>query len=217
MAKPDSTARARLEALREQGAAQIDPVHFRYMEALLARSEGLEAAVRRRVNDRLESALRACQSRVDAASSPRPCADGTSRPRPLQALLAYIGRLSHPPGCVPDGPAHVAHEAGELKSVAIFRDTWLSLSVTQELNAALARAPDNAGPLNSHILVLQAMEMMRDIAPEYLQHFITHVDGLLWLEHAASTGKPAQKSGPGDRLRKPAAKTRRKPAPDRGG
>jgi hypothetical protein len=37
------------------------------------------------------------------------------------------------------------------------------------------------------------MELMRDTAPDYLSHFITYADSLLWLEQAISS-VPAKKS-----------------------
>jgi hypothetical protein len=37
---------------------------------------------------------------------------------------------------------------------------------------------------------------MRDTSPEYLQHFMSYVDGLLWLEQADSQSKPAPKVAP---------------------
>lgn len=127
--------------------------------------------------------------------------------RVLQELLGHIRALAQD---VPMGPvsgADTGMACGELKSVAFFRDTWLSLSVNQQLSAALAQVPDNAGPLNSHLLALQSLELMRDVSPEYLQHFMSYVDGLLWLELAENGSRPAAKTaatrGERDKKRKP--------------
>jgi hypothetical protein len=49
---------------------------------------------------------------------------------------------------------------------------------------AIARKPANAGPLNSHVLVLQALGMMQTLSPEYLRRFLAHVEALQWLELA---------------------------------
>ena len=111
------------------------------------------------------------------------------------------------PGAGRDVGAEVHELSDELRSVACFRDAWLKLSVNQQLSSALAQAPDNAGPLNSHILALQSLELMRDTSPEYLQHFMSYVDGLLWLEQADSGSRPAPKvakvRGERDKGRKP--------------
>ena len=41
--------------------------------------------------------------------------------------------------------------------------------------------------MNSQHLVLRSLERMRDIAPDYLQGFMSYIDTLIWLEHAAPT------------------------------
>jgi hypothetical protein len=58
------------------------------------------------------------------------------------------------------------------------------------------RKPANAGPLNSHALVLQVLSLMRDLSPEYLRRFVGTVETLQWLERAGDklpreTRKPA--------------------------
>lgn len=128
----------------------------------------------------------------------------------LGALMAHIRQAAQDAsnGAVRASEPDAAGQTGlELKSIAFFRDTWLTLSVNQQLSAALAQAPDNAGPLNSHILALQSLELMRDVSPEYLQHFMSYADGLLWLELAENGSKPAPKAAAArsdrDRKRKP--------------
>lgn len=139
--------------------------------------------------------------------------------RVLQALLGHIRALAQdlPLGAAPGAGGDTDPACGELKSVAFFRDSWISLSVNQQLSAALAQVPDNAGPLNSHLLALQSLELMRDVSPGYLQHFMSYVDGLLWLELAENGSKPAVKPAPArgerDKKRKPA----RSSAPPPGG
>lgn len=124
---------------------------------------------------------------------------------PLAELLAHI-RLHTQEGRH-GGPAHATgggiEPRGELRSMQYFRSTWSRLSVDRQLTRALAQAPENAGPLNSHFLLLQALTQMRDIAPEYLRQFMAYADALLWLDQADSSRSPAQKSaGRGERDRK---------------
>jgi hypothetical protein len=78
-----------------------------------------------------------------------------------------------------------ARQTAELKSVAWFHETWSKLSTEQQLTQTLAQAPENAGPMNSQHLVLRSLQAMRDIAPDYLQSFMSYIDTLIWLEHAA--------------------------------
>jgi hypothetical protein len=72
----------------------------------------------------------------------------------------------------------------ELKSVRLFRSTWSKLSADKQLNAALDKAPRNAGPINSHMLVLRSLALMRDISPDYLNRFISYADTLVHLEQS---------------------------------
>lgn len=85
-------------------------------------------------------------------------------------------------------------DQAELKSLRYFRDTWSKLSVDQSVTQALATGPSNAGPLNSHSLVLQSLQLMRDTAPDYLNRFMTYADALLWLDQASSGSKPTKKN-----------------------
>lgn len=122
--------------------------------------------------------------------------EGEERPSPLARLVAHAA-----PPC-PEGldPGQAADPgdgaAPELKSLRYFRHTWTRLSVGQQVAQALAQGPENAGPLNSHRLVLQAVETMRDISPDYLDRFLSYIDALLWLDRRVS-GSPATQKIPG--------------------
>ena len=136
---------------------------------------------------------------------------------PLADLASYIAERSAPaPGmhdapdsradavpaaslAEPAAPADSANATGsvrELKSLRYFRSTWSALSVDRQLAQALAQGPENAGPLNSHRLVLRSLQLMRDVAPNYLQRFMSYADALLWLERAEASGTPAKKAPP---------------------
>jgi hypothetical protein len=43
----------------------------------------------------------------------------------------------------------------------------------------LQQAPKNAGPINSHMLVLRSLELMCDISPDYLDCFMSYAETLL--------------------------------------
>ena len=110
---------------------------------------------------------------------------------PLADLAAYIAQHSSTDqdGAAANVGAPVRPSA-ELKSLRYFRNTWAKLSVEQQLAQALAQGPENAGPLNSHLLVLRSLQLMRDISPDYLNRFMSYVDTLLWLEQADGGGMP---------------------------
>jgi DUF2894 family protein len=70
----------------------------------------------------------------------------------------------------------------ELKTIRRFRNTWSKLSADTQVAQVLAQPPKNAGPLNSHMLVLRSLASMRDISPDYLNRFMSYADTLLRLD-----------------------------------
>ena len=197
-----------IASLRQQGADQIDPVRFHFIEALAQRAQTQTLPVRRVVEDKLTAALadyrqRVEQANVRAVEAARHAEEASSTP--LADLLSHIA-LQASQGTDDDSAENAGHQ-DELKSLRQFRDDWSKLSVSQTVNKALAAGPTNAGPLNSHALVLQALRQMRDTAPDYLGRFMAYADTLFWLDQANSNNAPAKKST----ARSKAAK-KRKPA-----
>ena len=72
----------------------------------------------------------------------------------------------------------------DLRSTVRFRETWARISAETVVDQATHRAPENAGPLNAHNLVLRALGHMRDLSPDYLRRFMGHADSLMWLDQA---------------------------------
>jgi hypothetical protein len=101
---------------------------------------------------------------------------------PLAELNAYI-RRAREAAAEPLQPGEV-HDPEELASVRRFKRAWGSQLALAKFDEALARGPANAGPLNSHALVLRSLAMMREISPEYLRRFLLYVETLQWLEGA---------------------------------
>lgn len=128
----------------------------------------------------------------------RPCA-------PLAQLNQYIQnvkqdgidhRLASGPGSrlVSDMEA-----SSEMASVRRFREAWSRIAAEDQVDQAVGRGPVNAGPLNSHMLVLRSLALMRKLSPDYLRRFLSHVDTLLWLDQANQKytpvkAKPARRS-----------------------
>lgn len=173
------------ECLAAGGADEHDPVGWRVIEAMTRRLDALRgparAALTRRIERRL-AALRTRRGRADSAH-PAPAQDG-----PLAALLEHLARQAGAAAADGDVAGAEACDAAELKSVRRFRSTWSRLRLEQQLARACAAAPDNAGPLNSQHLSVQALIRMRDIAPAYLEAFICQVDALLWLQQVDAMG-----------------------------
>jgi hypothetical protein len=70
----------------------------------------------------------------------------------------------------------------ELKTVRESRATWARMSVDKQLALAMKQGPKNAGPINSHNLVLRSLAMMQDISPGYLSRMVSYVDTLVSLD-----------------------------------
>lgn len=115
-------------------------------------------------------------------------------PAPAASLRDVVRQLA-PHAALPvdagfDGVLHGGSSLRpELKATRYFRQTWSKLSVDKRVTQALAQAPKNAGPINSHRLVLRSLALMRDISPDYLNRFTSYVDTLLCLDQCEKKGK----------------------------
>jgi hypothetical protein len=67
--------------------------------------------------------------------------------------------------------------------------------VDRQASQAIARGPANAGPLNSHMLVLRSLLSMRDLSADYLCCFVSYADTLLRLEQASGAKAAAGENG----------------------
>lgn len=189
-----------------------DAVRLHFLQALARRTQEREGAVKHLLEEKLDRATAAHHARVaqqaDAVVT-EPHRHSSPQPSPLAALTdALTQRIpKNARGAV--GAERRDSDLGtrpELKSIRYFRETWSKLSVDKQLAQAIAQGPENAGPLNSHQLVLRSLAVMRDIAPNYLNRFMSYADTLLWLDQADS--RPVVKNtveGEGVKKRKPAA------------
>lgn len=187
-----------MEALRSAGAPRLDPVRWRYLELLAQRMEGQPEAVRSRLQERLAQGLEAMRERVAQAQPAAPVAKARGTRiapplRPLAQLNAYIAAATKE---APEGqPGGEGDASPEIRSVRRFRETWSKIDAERQVDQAVVRAPENAGPLNSHTLVLRSLGLMRDLSPDYLRRFLVHVDALLWLSQAEPGGAAAEGKG----------------------
>lgn len=105
-----------------------------------------------------------------------------AKPSPLAALNAHIAQASQ--AAASGTAATRADPWPQLRSARRFRETWERLGAEKTVVQATHRAPENAGPLNSHMLVLRTLGLMSELSPHYLRRFLAHTETLLWLEHA---------------------------------
>lgn len=126
-------------------------------------------------------------------------------PQPLQPD-AEPAATDAPPGALAQLLQHIErHNAAgsELKTVQQHRSTWAQLQIDQRLHQALVQVPDNAGPLNTQRLLLQALSLMRETSPPYLQHFMAHAEALLWLDATSPARVQPRKEPAQSRRRAP--------------
>lgn len=134
---------------------------------------------------------------------------GAERSGPLAGLVQQINQHGSAPAQAHAGGVAPAH-TGELNALRYFRTSWSQLRVDQQLTQSLAKTPDNAGPLNSQRLVLQALGLLRQEAPDYLRRLMSSVDTLLWLDQAAvgATAPPSSPARAGRDKRRKASRSK---------
>lgn len=82
----------------------------------------------------------------------------------------------------------------ELKSMKVFRESWVKQVSDSRVTAAINDAPENPGPLNPQMLMIRSLDVMRDLSPQYLNRFVSYLDSLLWLEQAGEKLVPEKPS-----------------------
>ena len=206
-------------------AARLAPLPYARRQALSRLAEAQPGIVQERLQARLQALTAQIEQMQAAATAPPPAASATavSAPTsppasPLAELLAYIGEQALPDLPFAEQKSHLSTvdrgntekssaplpigqsaAAPELKAVAYFRDAWSRLSTEQQLTQTLAQAPENAGPMNSQHLVLRSLQVMREVAPDYLQGFMSYIDTLIWLEQVDPTRPPTKTAGEGEK------------------
>lgn len=201
-------ALARLQALRAAGQGRGDPIGLAYLEALARQAQAHYGPLQTRLLQRLGAALdRFEQAQAGAVKEYPPVqGDPASTRLGAAAVLAELNHLLREASAsapVADGEeavsAPVCTPGGrpEMKSVTRFREGWSRLRAETRVTEALGRKPENAGPLNSHALLLRSLDLMRGLSPDYLRRFVTHVDALLWLDAAGQKPYPPKGKGKG--------------------
>jgi hypothetical protein len=164
-----------------------DAVRMRFVEALSRRAKGQPEAVQRI----LEAKANACRAALSpfTAGDPVPGHDHKPDLSKKAATLSPLAQLNqHIRNARPTAETHVH---GELANVRRFRRAWSHKRSQDHLATAIARKPANAGPINSHVLVLEALAMMQELSPDYLRRFMGQLEAVQWLERARE--KPLQK------------------------
>ncbi|MBB4605203.1 DUF2894 domain-containing protein [Xanthomonas arboricola] len=191
MSTQATSAHARLQRWRSQGADQLDPVRFHLMETLAARAGTQAEPVREVLEEKLGKLVDAYAATVKQAARRR-VASAAAQPSQRSALGALADRMAgHAALMEVDSRKTASAEATqfpELPALEDFRRTWTTVRTASQVRQSLQDAPKDAGPLNSSVLVHRCISLMRECSPGYLQHFLGYVDALSWLEQLHSGG-----------------------------
>ncbi|MBY0409970.1 MAG: DUF2894 domain-containing protein [Burkholderiaceae bacterium] len=185
-----------LQSLKAQGAHERDPLRFHYLEALERKIPTQPPAVQRLLACKLQAEIDAWAGIERTAAESQ---NGTTQ-RPTQSPLSPITQLNRDLAARINSDADLVQPQGpgtfaELRSVRHFSQVWSKIASDAAVQHLLSTGPDNAGPLNPHRLMQRSLHLMRTLSPDYLRHFWSHMDSLLWLEQMhASTASPAANS-----------------------
>ncbi|CAM2154357.1 DUF2894 family protein [Pararobbsia alpina] len=210
----DSSVRATLDAWRESGADQLDPVRFRVIDALDRRAATYQGASRDVLDRKLAAWVeRYRQDLEHHAVESAPAVD--SARSALSDLMAHIATQTR---STPQAPSPSrTNTASDIPRSAIttnavqpevevldyFREVWEKLNSENQWRQFSTQVPENAGPLNTEKLMLRTLSLMRDVSPEYARQFLAYVNALSWMDRVAGDIVPVRKEAP-----KPAAAPR---------
>ncbi len=182
-------ASATIDAWRERGADRHDPVRFRFIESLAQRTVAHSGAARRILDDKLARLLAGYGEALDRASAEAETDGAQTSRASLTELVDHLAR--HAP------------TAAEPAALRYVRSTWSRLSAERRLVQSLAKVPENAGPLNSQLVVHRSLALMRELSPEYLHRFMSYVDALSWIDQFNGASAPVAGNTPrAERARK---------------
>jgi hypothetical protein len=200
-----------LGAWRQRHAERLDPLRFRFIEALARRVDAHHGQARHLLEQKLSALLDAYAAdlaRMPAATSADADHDvdvvadsdsaqaataSTTARSPLGELLQRFA------GSAANDAANAmpAQPAQPLPALDDARRLWTELRSRSQLRQSLQQAPADAGPLNSGVLVHRALALMRTLSPGYLQHFLAYVDALSWLQQMHDDDVLATQHKPG--------------------
>lgn len=193
-----------LAEFRASGADQLDPVRFRYLEALAQRlaAKGLQNT---RHWQKLVQAISEFQAKGELANqAAQP--DEPRQSSPLAALLAVLNQAPEVPttdsrsaleqlvfGTAAEGSVAAHHPATTgtlqpLKAMARVQADHGAQALQDRIRHAIEQTPKDAGPMNAHRLVSRAMAELQRLSPEYLNRFANYTDTLMALERLGRKG-----------------------------
>jgi hypothetical protein len=177
--------------------AAFDPVGWHYTEQLSKRANEATGLTRDLLLAKREKALSEMNARWDAKTlggEPNAAPETTTEAAltsPLAQLLQEMTPASDETR--PHKSSMPNAWRAESPRIQQFRKQLGQISVQKQVTKAMAQAPQNAGPINSHMLVLRSLGQMREASPDYLGRFMVYLDTLLCLDAPLASKPPNPK------------------------
>jgi hypothetical protein len=190
-----------MRALRANGAVTLHPIAWHYIEVLAQRARAQNGPAQPLIYLKLQQRLSDIGARLKASAQNANAATASDQASAGQSPLARLLRdMQHHHDDEPaPTPIRFGNRHAEHPVVQEFRQQLDKIRVQKKVSEAIAQAPQNAGPINSHMLVLRSLGLMRDTSADYLSRFMTHVDTLLSLDAAQIDRHNTIKNQPGTR------------------
>ncbi|MFC5429920.1 DUF2894 domain-containing protein [Paraburkholderia denitrificans] len=169
----------------QRGADRLDPVRARFIEALERRAASQSGKARELLNATLSELIAQSSASFGNAESAVSAVTPIDR-APATGPLRELANLM-------TEPANGRARPSAPEMLDYFRRTWATVRTESQLRQSLVQVPQNAGPLNSSSLVHRALSLMRELSPGYLQHFLSYVDALSWMEQPGIADAAASK------------------------
>ena len=183
--------------------AAFDPVGWHYTEQLSQRANEATGLTRDLLLAKREKALSEMNARWDAKTLSGE-QDAAPEAAPEAALPSPLAQLLHEMSPASDETR--PHKSSmpnawraESPRIQQFRKQLGQISVQKQVTKAMAQAPQNAGPINSHMLVLRSLGQMREASPDYLGRFMVYLDTLLCLDAPVASKPTTTKKRPAER------------------
>lgn len=188
-------------ALQAAGAPQRDQAQWHYIEVLGARARTQTGRAQVLLQEKLAVLLNQLEGQMHAPpKAPQTEPQGSeAEPSPLAVLLRDMAQhAAAAPTAATTSPTALSSKPtawrAESPRVQQFKKQLSKISVQKQVKQAMAMAPQNAGPINSHMLVLRSLGLMQEASPDYLNRFMTYVDTLLCLEESGKTSVQPRKA-----------------------
>jgi hypothetical protein len=172
-------------AAQRPGHAQTLRQHLG--DALQRRSQAFDGETRQLLDAKL-SRLRSADASAHSSRTPTATAAGADS-------LTLAGLLAHITDSKPlaellttEATPGQSNAAATLPELEQFRDLWTAIRSEIQMRQSMEQAPEDAGPLNSIVLVHRSLLRMRELSPGYLQHFLGYLDNLAGLQQLQSAG-----------------------------